>query len=60
MKARRANKGSERRRNLAEINLLAEPRTRVVPRRRGCVVPFIGIGLFALAALAAWAGPALL
>jgi hypothetical protein len=60
MKARRSNKGSERRRNLAEINLLTEPRARVAPTRRGCVVPFIGVGLLALAAIAAWAGPALL
>ena len=57
MKARRSNKGSERRRNLAEVNLLAENRTRAVPSRRGCVLPFIGIGVLALALAAALGGP---
>jgi hypothetical protein len=60
MKAKRPNKGSERRRNLAEVNLLTEHRARTAPSRRGCVVPFIGIGLLALAAVAAWAGPVVL
>jgi hypothetical protein len=57
MKARRSNKGSERRRNLAEVNLLTETRTGVVPSRRGCVVPFIGIAVLALALAAALGGP---
>ncbi|MFI5269225.1 MAG: hypothetical protein ACHQ7M_17765 [Chloroflexota bacterium] len=57
MKARRPNRGSERRRNLAEVNLLAENRSRVVPSRRGCVLPFIGIGILALALATALGGP---
>lgn len=50
-KGSRANR-SERRRKLAEVNLLSEPRTRVVAPRRGCVLPFFGGGLALLAATA--------
>lgn len=57
MKARRANRGSERRRNLVEVNLLTEQRARTAPSRRGCVLPFIGIGVLALAVVAALGGP---
>jgi hypothetical protein len=57
MKAKRANRASERRRNLVELNLLTEHRTRVVPSRRGCVLPFIGVAVLALALAAAVGGP---
>jgi hypothetical protein len=59
MKARRSNPSSERRRNLAELNLLTEHRARAAPTRRGCVLPFIGIFVLALALalVAAVGGP---
>jgi hypothetical protein len=38
-------KGSERRRRLAEVNLLSEPRTKSAGTRRGCaLLPIIGLG----------------
>ena len=44
-------KGSERRRKLAELNLLSsESRAKAAPARRGCLLPVVGIGV-ALAAL---------
>jgi hypothetical protein len=40
----------ERRRDLLEQNLLAEHGPKVAQRRRGCALPFIGIGIVVLGA----------
>lgn len=48
MKAKRPRQGrqSERRRDLAELNLLSEHKAKSAPTRsRGCGLPFIGSGL---------------
>jgi hypothetical protein len=47
---------TERRRNLAEVNLLVERGEKAPPSKRGCILPFIGVGLMLLAALAAAVG----
>jgi hypothetical protein len=57
MKARRTRteRGAERRRNLAEMNLLSEQRTnQTTPRARGCALPFIGALVVAVVPLAIW------
>ena len=57
MKARRmrTERGAERRRNLAEMNLLSEQRTRqTTTRARGCALPFIGALAVAVVPLAIW------
>ena len=57
MKARRgrSESGTERRRNLAEMNLLSEQRTRqTTARPRGCALPFIGAFVVAALPLAMW------
>ncbi|HEV2475620.1 MAG TPA: hypothetical protein VGX22_03705 [Candidatus Dormibacteraeota bacterium] len=57
MKARRnrTDRGAERRRNLAEVNLLSEHRTRqTTARARGCALPFIGALVVAALPLAMW------
>ncbi|MGA8921826.1 MAG: hypothetical protein WB682_01675 [Candidatus Dormiibacterota bacterium] len=61
MKIKRAGQSSEteRRRNLAEVNLLVERSEKAPPSRKGCILPFIGVGVTLLAALAAAAGLAL-
>ncbi len=61
MKARgsRPARDPERRRNLAELNLLSEPRAKAASSRRGCMLPLIGIGLTLLAAAAALGGSGL-
>jgi hypothetical protein len=50
---------AERRRDLAEVNLLVERAENAPASRKGCVLPFIGAGAILLAALAAAAGLAL-
>lgn len=48
---------TERRRHLAEVNLLVERGEKASPSRRGCILPVIGVGLMLLlAALAAAVG----
>lgn len=57
MKARRmrSDKGAERRRNLAEMNLISEQRTKQTsPGARGCVLPFLGALVVAVLPLVAW------
>ena len=57
MKARRnrTDRGAERRRNLAEMNLLSEQRAKqTTARARGCALPFIGALVVALLPLAMW------
>jgi hypothetical protein len=57
MKARqnRTERGAERRRKLAETNLLSEQRTRqTTTRARGCALPFIGALAVAALPLAMW------
>ena len=57
MKARRnrTERGAERRRNLAETNLLSEQRTRqTMTRARGCALPIIGGLVVAAMPLALW------
>ena len=57
MKARRSrtDHGAERRRNLAETNLLSEPRSRqTATRARGCALPFIGALVVTALPLAVW------
>ncbi|MGH7760793.1 MAG: hypothetical protein ACREOY_05180 [Candidatus Dormibacteraceae bacterium] len=48
MKARglRPDRRSDRRRKLAELNLLSEHKVKAAPSRsrRGCTLPFIGLG----------------
>jgi hypothetical protein len=58
MKIKRSGQAreTERRRNLAEVNLLSEGRDMAPASRRGCILPFIGVGVMLLAALAAAAG----
>jgi hypothetical protein len=52
-KGSRQEKHSERRRKLAELNLLSDPKAKaVVPNRRGCVLPILGSGVTLLAAAA--------
>jgi hypothetical protein len=55
----RREKASERRRKLAEINLLTEPRAKLAPSRRGCALPFFGSIVALLAATAGLWGHAL-
>lgn len=50
---------TERRRNLAELNLLSARRAKVASTRRGCMLPLIGIGLTLLAAAAVVGGSGL-
>jgi hypothetical protein len=51
----RAKPGAERRRKLAEINLLAEQDTKqTAASARGCALPFIGLVLTAALPLALW------
>jgi hypothetical protein len=57
MKARRnrADRAAERRRNLAEMNLLSEQRTKqTTARARGCALPFIGALVVVVLPLAMW------
>jgi hypothetical protein len=57
MKSRRArpDRGAERRRNLAEMNLLSEQRAKQVSARaRGCALPFLGALVAAGLPLAIW------
>jgi hypothetical protein len=57
MKARqnRTERGAERRRKLAEMNLLSEQRTKqTTARARGCSLPFIGALVVAVLPLAMW------
>jgi hypothetical protein len=58
MKARhnRIERGAERRRKLAEMNLLSEQRTtrQTMTRARGCALPFIGALVVAALPLAMW------
>jgi hypothetical protein len=57
MKARRSRteRSAERRRSLAETNLLSEQRTRqTTTRGRGCALPFIGALVVAALPLAVW------
>lgn len=57
MKARRVrtDRGAERRRKLAEMNLLSEPRSgQARARARGCALPFLGALVVAALPLAAW------
>lgn len=48
MKAKRprGDRGADRRRKLAELNLLSEHKVKAAPSRsrRGCTLPFIGLG----------------
>ena len=54
-KRNRTERGAERRRNLAETNLLSEQRTRqTTARARGCALPFIGALVVAVLPLAMW------
>jgi hypothetical protein len=46
----------ERRRDLLEQNLMAEHGPKVAQPKRGCVLPFIGIGLAVLGACFALGG----
>lgn len=61
MKTKRSRQvgDKERRRNLAELNLLSERRAKAASSRRGCMLPWIGIGLTLLAAAAALGGSGL-
>jgi hypothetical protein len=61
MKIKRSSqpRETERRRDLAEVNLLVERAEKAPSSRKGCVLPFIGIGAVVLAVLAAAAGLAL-
>jgi hypothetical protein len=61
MKIKRSSqpRETERRRDLAEVNLLVERAEKAPPSRKGCVLPFIGIVAVVLALLAAAAGLAL-
>ena len=57
MKARRARteRGAERRRNLAETNLLSEQHTKqATARARGCALPFLGALAVGVLPLAIW------
>ncbi|HUE59415.1 MAG TPA: hypothetical protein VMO88_07510 [Acidimicrobiales bacterium] len=57
MKARRSRteRSAERRRKLAEMNLLSEQRTKQTTTRvRGCALPFIGALVVASLPLAMW------
>ena len=57
MKARRmrTDRGAERRRNLAEMNLLSDQRPKQISARgRGCVLPFVGALLVAVLPLVIW------
>lgn len=57
MKARRlrTEHAAERRRNLAEANLLSEHRTnQTASRARGCALPFLGALVVAALPLALW------
>jgi hypothetical protein len=57
MKARhnRTERGADRRRKLAEMNLLSEQRTKqTTTRARGCALPFIGALVVAALPLAVW------
>jgi hypothetical protein len=57
MKARRirSDRGAERRRNLAETNLLSDQRSKLTTARaRGCALPFIGGLVVAALPLAMW------
>jgi hypothetical protein len=58
VKRRRSNRPrpDERRRDLVEQNLLADHAPKSVLPKRGCVLPFIGIGIALLAAGLALAG----
>lgn len=50
----RAEKGSERRRTLAEVNLISESKPKTAaPDRRGCALPFIGVLVAGLGAVVA-------
>jgi hypothetical protein len=46
----------ERRRDLLEQNLLAEHGPKVAQRKRGCALPFIGIGVVVLGGCLALGG----
>jgi hypothetical protein len=51
----RTDRGEERRRNLAEMNLLSEQRIKqTTERARGCALPFVGTLLVAAVPLAMW------
>jgi hypothetical protein len=55
LKARhnRTERGAERRRKLAEVNLLSEQRTKqTTTRARGCALPFVGALALAMLPLA--------
>jgi hypothetical protein len=57
MKARhsRTEPGAERRRNLAEMNLLSEQRGKqTTARARGCALPFLAALVVAALPLAMW------